>query len=77
MREEVNRLGNSFCTRFWYINAVALVMVWGYAHYYLAARRHKRSFIVVENSLEYFIQQEFWIYARWAQEVQCCDRQRC
>ena len=31
MREELDRLGYLFCARFWYIYAVASVVVWGHA----------------------------------------------
>ena len=30
-------------------------LVWGFMHYYLAAGRRNRGFIVVKNSIEYFI----------------------
>ena len=31
MRGEFDHLGYSFCARFWYVYAVALVVVWGHA----------------------------------------------
>ena len=31
VREEFERLGYSFCASFWYVYAVALVVVWGHA----------------------------------------------